>query len=797
MIKVLGASGGLDKNKGCSTFLLNNQTLIDAGHVMSVLGEDSIQIEHVFLTHAHFDHIADLPFLIETHFEKRTQPLKVYGLKTTLDAVKSHLFNDQIWPKFQDIPHPKTQQPMLLFIEIEWHETMHIGDLSITPIAANHAIAACGFLIKEKELGCLISGDTYLNPGLIEIINQDPSIQSLIVETSFPSHLSELALATKHLTPTTLKETIANLNRPIKIYPYHLKSNYEADILDEFNRPEFQSLISKVLEAGDEIDAFANNVHITRPHQHELSANEQQLKSMISIAQALSAETNLDRLFEMIIEQAMAFSNADAGTLYQISSDKKELLFSVIQNRSLNIKMGGTAEPIAWKNLPLYHENGGFNTEMVAALCAITKQVINIDDVYEATDFNFEGTKKFDQSTGYRSVSMLVVPLLDRHQKLLGVLQLINKLDRDDNPIPFREADLLNTLALGSQAAIALNNLLLIHELETLFESIIETITKAFDEKCSFTGNHVRQVSTLSMLLANAINEDQGTYKAVSYSSDELQTIKIAALLHDVGKISTPEFIMQKSTKLEKVYDRLETIRERIEILKRDAKIDYLEKQLDRATTDHSSSATFENHYHNQIQYLDTVFQYIERVNKGNDVVTDDDLAKIETFKDMVYERQGVSVPLLQADEAENLAIKIGTLNNAERAKIKDHARVSLEILQTLPFPKKYQRVIDIAANHHEKLDGSGYPRGLSAEELSLEDRILILADLYEALSSQDRPYKEPHTLSQIFEILSFMANEGLIDKTLLQFFFESGTYKQYNPYLQAQQLDDVPLQFK
>ncbi len=793
MIKILGASGSLDRNQECISFLVADNIVIDAGNIMRPLGEKSNDIEHVFLTHAHFDHILDLPFLIETHFENRTKPLKIYGLKQTIQIIENSLFNEAVWPKFQDIIHPKLHKPLLSFVELTFNQTLLIDDLSITPIEANHTIDACGFLLKKNGVGCLISGDTYLNPKLSKLINQDLSIKSLLIDVSFPSYLDKLAFESKHLTPALLSELVSDFNRSINLYPYHLKPAYKEEILVELQQislPEQQ--LDQVLSSGDTLDVFASEIKRSHIEFHPQTISEQNLKSLLDIAQALSAETNLDKLLEMILEQAINFSHADGGTLYRISEDQKELVFTVIQNRSLSIKMGGTAEPISWNNLPLYLEDDSPNECMVAALCALNKKIILIDDVYTDKEFNFEGTKQFDAFTGYHSASMLVIPLLDQNQTLIGVLQLINKLDLSGHIIPFRARDKQYTQALASQAAISLTNTQLIADLEKLFEAVISTITKAFDEKCSFTGGHVRLVSELSQLIAQGLHEDNTTYSEVSYTPENFHTMRLAALLHDVGKIATPEFIMQKATKLETVHDRIGSIGQRVEILKRDNKIAYLEAQLQADST--TDLPTLEKCFQQTEQNLDEILPFLKIINTGNHYLSDAEIAKIKEFSTLTFEVKGKPLPLLSDDEVLNLSIRTGTLNQIEREKINDHARVSLEILQTLPFPKKYKSVVNIAVNHHEKLDGSGYPRGLKGEDISLEARILILADLYEALSSKDRPYKEPKALSEIVKILCTMANQGLIDKKLLRFFFESGLYKAFNKNLLPSQLDEFQL---
>jgi response regulator RpfG family c-di-GMP phosphodiesterase len=334
--------------------------------------------------------------------------------------------------------------------------------------------------------------------------------------------------------------------------------------------------------------------------------------------------------------------------------------------------------------------------------------------------------------------------------------------------------------------------------MEALFEAFIDTIAKAFDEKCSFTGNHVKQVAELAQIIANAIDQDQQVYPNVSYNKAMLKTINIAALLHDVGKITTPEFIMQKSSKLQKIYDRIDLIQHRIEILKRDTHIAHLQAQLAQQKgdkpNDKPSNELDNAAYLRTLTELDEAYAFLQKMNTGNEFLAPAHAQKITDLAQKTYQLGSQTVPLLNADELTNLCIQRGTLNAEERTKIMDHARVSLSMLQTLPFPQKYQRVVDIAANHHEKLDGSGYPRGLTAEQLTLEDRILILADLYEALSAQDRPYKEPHTLADIAKILSSMANAGAIDKTLLAFFFESGAYQAYNRFLKPSQINDFSL---
>ena len=791
MIKVLGASGSLEHNRECISFQVNANTIIDAGNVVRPLAGKAHLVEHVFITHSHFDHILDLPFLIEKHFEKRHKPLTIYGLKSTIDHLQEHLFNNVIWPKFQTIIHPEKNQPLLDFKVLEINQPEIIEGTLITPVSAKHMAGSCGYIVEQNDQACLISGDTYLNAELVDTLNSHTKINSLFIDTSFPSDFEALAKTSQHLTPKLLQQLVAEINRQITIYPYHLKPNYEAQIITELNTLEFKHPIGKVLQSGDSFDLSSakQNVQPSQVLQPE-DTSKKQLNALLTTAQALSSETNVDKLLEQILSAAMEFTQADGGTLYRLTENEKELSFTVLKNHSLDIAMGGTNQQISWPNLPLYLPSGDYNEEMVATFCAVHKELISIPDVYNNPHFNFKGTKEFDQKTGYRSKSMLVVPLLNSNQELVGVLQLLNKQDSQGQTITFSDSDQQHALALASQAAISLTNSLLIRDLEKLFESILATITKAFDEKCSFTGGHVRQVAELSDIIAKGIDADQRFYKDIHYDKDNLHEIRIAALLHDVGKIATPEFIMQKATKLEKTQDRIHWIADRIEILKRDLYIEYLEKH---GTDKEISLQTLQQAQAELEQHLN----FIRNNNKGAHYLSDEALNKLQTLATLTYKTNIKTKPLLTDDELYNLQTRAGTLNPEEREKIMDHARVSLEILNTLPFPKKYQKVINIAANHHEKLDGTGYPRGLKNEEIGFEDRILVLADLYEALSSKDRPYKEPNKLSTIFKILTSMANAGQIDKKLLRFFYESRTYEVYNQYLNPEQLDEIKFELE
>ena len=541
-----------------------------------------------------------------------------------------------------------------------------------------------------------------------------------------------------------------------------------------------------------EIDQLLNSVF--KDISGFLHKQDEHISKMHEIGTALSAENNLDKLLEMILTHAKESTGADGGTLYLTSKDEKSLHFSVVQTTSLNIAMGGTLGEITWPPLELYHEDGNKNLEMVAAKCALEGKIINIDDVYETQEFNFEGTKKFDAGTGFRSKSMLVIPMKNYENEIIGVCQLINRIDnKTKKTIPFNNKDVEILSALASQAAVAITNTQLIQDLRLLLESFIKSIASAIDAKSPYTGGHVNKVAEITMLIVNELNDTKdGKYKDINYSHDQLNELRIAALMHDIGKITTPEYVVDKSTKLQTIFDRIEIIRTRYEVLKRDAEIEFL----------HQKMSAFENNKPDIIAELEKVLEdklskynedlkFLENSNVGGEFMSDDKIQRLEEISKHSFKLKNNEINLINSDELENLSIRKGTLTEDERQVINNHAQVSLDMLNVLPFPKKLHRVPQIAGGHHEKLNGKGYPLGLDASQLSLESRVLALADIFEALTACDRPYKDAKTLSQSMKIIDFMVKDGELDGDLVGFFNDKKLHLKYaKTKLKKEQID-------
>ena len=762
-LKVLGASGSKTKLSGTTSFQVFRDIIIDAGNIINVLGDETLYINHIFLTHSHSDHIIDLPFIIEGFYEQRKESLIVYGSKETIRSLKNHTFNDEIWPDFTKITLPNSDKKSLILRTIEEDETIQIGSYTINPIKANHIPGAFGFkVLKNNYNGYIISGDTYIQDELWNIINNDKRIEFLIVECSFPSNMEKLAFNSKHYTPKILSEEIKKLTRKnFQIFIYHLKPLYFEKMTEEINNYNILLNGGKILEEGDVIHVDTGSIKSDKIY-HE------KFERIMEINLQLSNEFDKNKLFEMILTLTRELTHCQAGTLYIMAKDKKSLDFKVVQNDPMNISMGGTKNNLTWDSLPLYLENGEENKNMVAAVSALEKRIINIPDAYNCKEYNFEGTKLFDKSTGYKSQSILVIPLINYEDDVIGVLQLINKTKMTNDIIAFNEADETIIKALAAQASMALSNTQLVSNLDDFLNAVVTTIGQAIDKKSKHTMNHIGNVSKVSRYIAQAIHDDETIYKNIKYSENDFKQIKLAAAMHDIGKISTPEFIIDKSTKLEKTIDRIELVKVRFEIMKRDLEILLLKQEITK------------EFYVNSINQIKDDIKFLEELNKGSEFTDEKKLERIKLISNYSYILEGAKISLLNKDEIENLSILKGTLTAEEKDIMNSHAQLSYDMLKSLPFPKKYKDVLNIAANHHEKLNGKGYPRKLSEKDLTLEDRIMILADIFEALTAKDRPYKDPKKLSEVFKILSMMAKNNEIDLDLLKFFHTSKALANY-----------------
>src|SRR3954454_9108341 len=380
----------------------------------------------------------------------------------------------------------------------------------------------------------------------------------------------------------------------------------------------------------------------------------QRLDQLNAIGASLSAERDINRLLEAILTAAKTITRADGGTLYRVT-EEKTLRFEIVRTSSLKYYLGGTTgNPVPFYPIQL-HKDGKPNTSMVAAHAALTGKTINIADAYTIEGFDFSGTRAFDSKTGYHSKSFLTVPMRNHEGEAIGVLQLINAQDPHTGEIvPFSASDQRLAESLASQAAVALTNRMLINQLESLFESFISLINGAIDEKSPYTGGHCQRVPMLTMLLAEAVNETKaGPLAEFNMSDKDRYELKIAGLLHDCGKVTTPVHVVDKATKLESIYDRVHLIDTRFEVLKRDVEIQWLKREIDdKARRD-------------RLRELDDARKFLHACNVGSERMKDDDVEHVKRIAR--YRWSDVSAneaDFLPADEMKNLTIRAGTLTD-------------------------------------------------------------------------------------------------------------------------------------
>lgn len=524
------------------------------------------------------------------------------------------------------------------------------------------------------------------------------------------------------------------------------------------------------------------------------------LKELNEIGIALSQQHDINSLLETILVAAKRITNADAGTLYLHEPEQRVLRFEIMRTDSLRIAMGGTSGvPINLPPIRLYDEAGNPNHNNVASHSSLSGEAINIPDAYTAQGFDFSGTKKFDGMTGYRSQSFLTVPMRDHDDQVIGVLQLINAQDRQSGAIvPFSGDDQQLLESLASQAAIALTNRRLIWQLEELFESLIQLINTAIDDKSPYTGGHCARVPVLTMMIAEAVNRtNSGPLKDFAMTNKDRYELKIAGLLHDCGKITTPVHVVDKSTKLHTLFDRIHLIDTRFEVLKRDAEIALLRAlDDDRGAGSGERAEAIRAEYEARIRQFDDDREFLRHCNIGGEAMSEEAQQRVRQIAAYQWrDTDGKTGNFLSDDEVENLSIRAGTLTAAEREIINHHIVVTIKMLESLPWPRHLRNVAEYAGGHHERMDGKGYPRGLTREQMSVQARVMGIADIFEALTAKDRPYKAGKTLTESLTILGKLKLGGHIDPDLFDVFIREKVYLDYaRQFLAPEQIDEVDL---
>ena len=502
-----------------------------------------------------------------------------------------------------------------------------------------------------------------------------------------------------------------------------------------------------------------------------------QIKKMSDIGRALSGVQDLNTLLEMIVDQARNFTNADAGTLYIVENNT--LRFQIVQNDSLKIRMGGkSGESIPFPPVELKESN-------VSAFVALKGVSVNIPDVYDTDLFDFTGPKKFDQSTGYRSKSMLVVPMRNHENDIIGVLQLLNATNPISNEVIAFSQDYENlSESLASQAAVSITNAKLIANMTELFEAFVKVMATAIDEKSPVTGGHIRRVAELTLTMAEVIHDlDEGHFKDKTFSPDQMYELRIAAYMHDIGKVTSPVEIVEKAKKLQTIFDRIQYVRlrmayisQKIELEGQEAKIKILQNGSSPEKLNSIEKETLE-----KLIEIEEILRFINKCNEPGEFLDDEILVRLKEVSEKTYiDDAGEQQPFLTADELVNLSIRRGSITEKERQKMQGQAAVTLKMLKQIPFTKKLKNIPDFAGAHHEFLNGKGYPLGLKGDEISFEGRLMAVTDIAEALTASDRPYKKAMPLETVYRILRSMVEGEELDPNLVELFIEKEVYKIY-----------------
>ncbi|GLQ04793.1 HD domain-containing phosphohydrolase [Sneathiella chinensis] len=582
-----------------------------------------------------------------------------------------------------------------------------------------------------------------------------------------------------------------------------------------------------------------------RDNTAALEKTQAKLSRLVELGIAMTAEQDIHKLMSMILNGAAEIANADGATLFMLNA-QKDLQVRIIRNGTLGLSFETDQEKTPkFPPVPLYLEDGTPNNQNIASFCVLSGKTTNIHDAYDQTRYDFSRARALDEQYNYRSVSFLSVPLKPKDGDILGALQLVNALDPETGEIiPFDEDIQQFVEALSAQAATALHNHQLAAELEQLVEAMIRLLAGAIDTKSPYTGAHCARVPVLARMLAEAASRsEQGTLADFRFTTDkEWREFRIGTWLHDCGKVSTPEYVVDKATKLETLYDRIHEIRTRFEVLRRDAEVSLLKAHLTPDTL-----KTVEAELAPLAAELSRDFEFVARCNLGGEFMEDEKTVRLKEIAERTWLRHfdnrlglgheelgrcpdtdptlpaaepllsdrpehlvpssrdpndlyagyGFNIPipehLYNRGELYNLSVARGTLTKEERFKINEHIMQTIAMLEQLPWPSHLKRVPEYAGTHHETLDGTGYPRGLTGAALSIPARITAIADIFEALTASDRPYKKAKTLSESLRILHSFKQRGAIDPELFDLFLTSGVYLDYaRMFLSPDQIDAV-----
>jgi HD-GYP domain-containing protein (c-di-GMP phosphodiesterase class II) len=555
------------------------------------------------------------------------------------------------------------------------------------------------------------------------------------------------------------------------------------------------------------VDNALDHIHLIQSRQEvneRLAGASREIQELNEIGVALSAEHDTGKLLELILTKSRQFTRSDAGSIYLVERHplkrdqrrlpfnnkptpenelfEEKLRFSLSQNDSVEVPFRAAAMEISERS--------------IAGYVALTGEVVNIEDAYHLPpNVPYSINRTFDEDSGYRTKSILAVPMRNQKSKIVGVLQLINakrdfpaKLDSlsavAKQVVAFtgRQQDVV--ISLTSQAAVALENSQLYEAIQKLFEGFVRASVTAIEARDPTTSGHSFRVANLTMALAEAVDRSaKGPYAELRFNRDDMREIRYASLLHDFGKVGVREEILVKAKKLYPA--QLEVIQQRFNLVKRTLEKETLQSKIDCLLEKGreeflKSLSSFDRKLADAVRELDGYFQSIQEANEPT-VMPGGDFEQLAKIAQVHYlEAEGANKPLLTENEVRLLSIRQGSLDDDERRQIEAHVLHTFNFLQQIPWTNEISQIPEIARLHHEKLNGAGYPYKLSAPEIPVQTRIMTIADIFDALAAGDRPYKKGVSIERALEILALAVQDGELDPDLFELFKNARVYERW-----------------
>ena len=522
-----------------------------------------------------------------------------------------------------------------------------------------------------------------------------------------------------------------------------------------------------------------------RASRIQAQQRHRELAELTRVGVALSTERDLLTLLDTILTQARRITNSDAGSLYLVEREPNggqptTLRFKLSQNSSI-------------PNIPLSEFTVDIDHSSLAGYTAATGEPLSIADVYLLpSDATYKQNRTFDEKFGYRTKSMLVIPMTSHRDEIVGVLQLINrKRSRDSvlsspetvsrRVISFDQRSVELVSALASQAAVAIENSLLYEDIERLFEGFVTAAVTAIESRDPTTYGHSGRVATMTVGLAEVIDRaSDGPYRDVRFTKGQLRELRYAGLLHDFGKVGVREEVLIKQKKLYPA--NLEIIRHRFAFLLQSAELEF-ERARSQQLLEHGPEACrkilpeLERVRDERRRELQAIFDVIVSANEPT-VMPEGSFSELEELASRTYtDVDGSHRPLISPEELRFLSIRKGTLDENERDEIESHVSHTFRFLQQIPWTRELRGIPQIAYGHHEKLNGRGYPRGVTGKDIPVQTRMMTIADIYDALTATDRPYKRAVSLDRAIDILHMEAREGMLDQALLDAFVQARVF--------------------